>query len=293
VAVTYFQALELRDRIQVAQQNLANAREILRGLNLEQSAGVATALDVAQQETTVATLNAALPPLLLQLRQAVYALAVLIGKTPEAIDIDSGTLADLSTPPVAAGLPSELLTRRPDIAEAEAQLIAANADITVARAEMLPSIELTAYGGYESTALATLLNPAQRIYSLSAGLTQPIFHGGALLGQYEYSKARYTELVTTYHKTVISAFSNVESALVATQQTADQQQRQLEAVTKARQAYDYARTQLGAGTVNVLTVLNTENALFSAQDLLVQVQFSHLQALVDLYIALGGGWQRG
>ena len=293
VATTYFQALELRDRIEVAQRNLENGQKILKGFKLEQSAGTATGLDVAQQETAVALLNAALPPLLRQFRQTVYALAVLIGKTPESLDVDAGTLASLSSPSVVEGLPSQLLSRRPDVAEAEQQLIAANADITVARAALFPSIQLTASGGYESSALASLISPPNRVYALTAGLTQPIFHGGALRGQVAFNKARYTELLTTYHKTVITAFSNVEGALVAAQQTAEQQKRQQDAVNTARRAFEFAQTQMSAGTVNILTVLNTENALFSAQDQLVQVNYLRLQALVDLFTALGGGWRQG
>ncbi len=293
VATTYFQALELRDRIQVAQQNLENGQKILKGFQLEQSAGTATGLDVAQQETAVALLNAALPPLQQQFRQTVYALAVLIGKTPESIDVDAGTLTSLASPALVEGLPSQLLSRRPDVAEAEQQLIAANADITVARAALFPDIQLTAAGGYASSALASLVSPPNRVYSITAGLIQPIFHGGALRGQVAYSKARYTELLTTYHKTVITAFSNVEGALVATQQTAEQQKRQQEAVATARRAYEFAQAQMSAGTVNILTVLNTENALFSAQDQLVQVNYLRLQALVDLFTALGGGWHEG
>jgi NodT family efflux transporter outer membrane factor (OMF) lipoprotein len=293
VAGTYFQALELRDRIEVARHNLENGQSVLHGLKAEQAAGTATGLDVAQQDTTVALLNAAIPPLLEQFRQTVYALAVLLGRTPESLQIDAGTLTELAPPAVVEGLPSQLLSRRPDIAEAEQQLIAANADITVARAAFFPSIDLTASGGYESTALATLVNPYSRIYSIGAGLTQPIFHGGAIRGQYQYSQARYTELVSTYHKTVITAFSNVESALVAARQTSDQQLRQAEAVSKAQRAFEFAKAQMRAGIVNVLTVLNTENALFTAQDTLVQVQYAHLQALVDLFTALGGGWHQG
>jgi outer membrane protein, multidrug efflux system len=293
VAGTYFQALELRDRIEVARHNLDNGQSVLRGLKAEQSAGIATGLDVAQQETTVAVLNASIPPLLQQFRQTVYALAVLVGRTPESLEVEAGTLTELAPPAVVHGLPSQLLSRRPDIEEAEQQLIAANADITVARAAFFPSIDLTAIGGYESTALATLVNPYSRVYSIGAGLTQPIFHGGAIRGQYQYSQARYTELVSTYHKTVITAFSNVESALVATRQTSEQQERQAEAVSKAQRAFEFAKAQMRAGTVNVLTVLNTENALFTAQDTLVQVQYAHLQALVDLFTALGGGWHQG
>jgi outer membrane protein, multidrug efflux system len=293
VATTYFQALELRDRIQVAQQNLENGEKILKGFKAEQSAGTATGLDVAQQATTVALLNAALPPLLQQLRQTVHALAVLVGKTPESVDIDTGTLTNLSSPVIVQGLPSQLLSRRPDVAEAEQQLIAANADIGVARAALFPSIQLTASGGYESSALTSLVSPPNRVYALTAGLTQPIFHGGALRGQVDFSHARYTELLTTYHKTLLTAFSNVEDALVATQQTAEQQKRQQEAVATAKRAFEFAQMQLSAGIVNILTVLNTENALFSAQDQLAQVNYLRLQALVDLFTALGGGWQQG
>ena len=293
VATTYFQALELRDRLVVAHQNLENGDKILHGLTFEQEVGTATGLDVAQQATLVALLYAAIPPLEEQFKQTVYALAVLIGRTPESIDVNDGTLTALKAPPVVSGLPSKLLTRRPDIAEAEQQLIAANADITVARAELFPTIELTASGGYESGVLSSLVSPANRVYALSGGLTQPIFHGGALRGELAFTKARYTELATTYHKTVLTAFGNVEGALVAARQTADQQERQADAVAKARRAYEFAQIQMSAGTVNILTVLNTENALFSAQDTLVQVQYSHLQALVDLFTALGGGWHQG
>jgi outer membrane protein, multidrug efflux system len=293
VATAYLQALELRDRIQVAQQNLANGQKILKGFKAELSAGTATGLDVAQQETAVALLDAALPPLLQQFRQTVHALAVLIGKAPESVDVDAENLAGLSNPPIVEGLPSQLLSRRPDVAEAEQQLIAANADITVARAALFPDIQLTATGGYASSALTSLVSPPNQVYALAAGLTQPIFHGGALRGQVAFSKARYVELLTTYHKTVLTAFRNVEDALVAAQQSAEQQRRQQDAVTTARRAFEFAQTQMSAGTVNILTVLNTENALFSAQDQLVQVNYLHLQALVDLFTALGGGWQQG
>ncbi len=144
--------------------------------------GTATALDVAQQETTVSTLDAAIPPLQQQLRQTEDALAILLGRSPESLDATMGTLGDLAFPAVAPGLPSELLTRRPDVAEAEAQLISANADIVVARASFFPNIDLTATGGFASTALGGLFNPANGIFSFTAGLTQPIFEGGRCRG---------------------------------------------------------------------------------------------------------------
>ncbi|MDB5368346.1 MAG: transporter [Rhodospirillales bacterium] len=293
VATTYFQILELRDQIDTTSRNLNSAREILAALEAQDAAGTVTALDVAQQQTTVLTLEAQLPPLHQQLRQFTDALAILVGKTPQAVDVATGSLSDLSSPAVAPGLPSELLARRPDVAMAEAQLKAANADIKVARAAFLPSLQLTAQGGFESTALSSLFSPAGMMFSLAAGLAQPIFSGGKLEGQYQFSQAFYDELLADYRKSTISAFQDVEDALAATQQTIEQEKRQQAAVNSARRAYDAANAQLHAGTVNTLTVLNTESALFTAETTLAQVRFARLNAIVSLFKALGGGWQSG
>jgi outer membrane protein, multidrug efflux system len=292
VASTYFQVLELRDRLQVAQHNLSTAQETLGDLRTEAQIGTVTSLEVAQQATTVANLQAGVPPLQEQLLQTTNALAILVGKEPEAFNISPGSLADLAEPHVTPGLPAELLARRPDVASAEAQLRAANANIRVARAAFFPNIALTAQGGFASTALSSLANPTHRVFDVSAGLTQPIFQGGALTGQYRLTKAHYTELLADYHKAVISAFGNVEDALVAVRKTADQLQRQQQAVDVARDAYELSQAQLQAGTINSLTVLNTETALFAAQDALVQAKYSHVNALVTLFNALGGGWQQ-
>ncbi len=291
VATTFFQAIELRDRLNVAEQDLSTAQTILKDLALEETVGTVTALDVAQQATTVAVLNASIPPLRQQLRQTLDALAVLVGRMPQELPVPEGSLKALSEPRISAGLPSELLARRPDVAAAEANLKAANANIQAARAALFPSIDLTASGGFVSTALSSLISPANRVFALSGTLTQQIFQGGALVGGYRLSRARYSELLADYHKSVLSAFGNVQDALVAAQQSAEQLRRQQDAVEKARRAYEYTEMQLHAGTVNVLTVLNTQTALFNAEDNLVQVRFAHLQALVQLFGALGGGWQ--
>jgi NodT family efflux transporter outer membrane factor (OMF) lipoprotein len=292
VAMSYFEVLEFHDRLQVAQQNLENAQTILKDLEFEATVGTATALDVAQQATTVATVNASIPPLQQQLRQSIDALAILIGQPPEQLDPGEGSLDALTLPAVGAGLPSQLLARRPDVAEAEAQLMAANANIAAARAAFFPSFDLTATGGYESTALGSLLSPATRVFALSAAVDQTIFDNGTLGGQYQYSKGRYAELLSDYHKTVLSALGNVEDALIAVQQSAELQLRQQDAADKARRAFEFAQLQFQAGTTNVLTMLNTETALFSAQDALVQAKFAHMQALLELYQALGGGWRQ-
>jgi NodT family efflux transporter outer membrane factor (OMF) lipoprotein len=290
VATTYFGALEARDRLRLAEQNLVIAQRVLRGLTLEQSVGTATALDVAQETTAVATLSATIPPLRQQYAQSLDALAVLVGEAPEGLTLPETTLNELAEPDVQPGLPSELLARRPDVAEAEAELRAANANIVNARAAFFPTISLTAGGGYASGALGALLSPATRVYDLGLGITQPIFQGGALLGQYDYTQARYRELLADYHKTVISAFSNVEDALVALRETGEQLARQREATTSAERAFALSQSQFRAGIINILTLLNTQTAMFSAEDALLQVKDLRLQALINLYTALGGGW---
>lgn len=292
VANAYFTALELQEQLKVARDNLASADQTLKGLQIDESVGTTTSLDVAQQAAEVATLSASIPPLQQQLQQDIDALAILVGATPQSFKLPPGTLTRIAEPRPAQGLPSELLARRPDVAEAEAQLIAANADIQVARAAFFPTIDLTAAGGFESTALQTLLEPGSRIFSVAAGLTQPIFRGGAILGQYRYSKARYAELLADYHKVVISAFGNVEDSLIAVRETSDQLAREQNAVDTADRAYKLAQAQFHAGTINILTVLSTETALFTAQSTFAQVKLAHFQALVGLFNALGGGWQR-
>src|SRR3984957_13017178 len=293
VAMSYFEVLEFHDRLQVAKQNLENAQTILHDLEFEAQVGTATALDVAQQATTVATVNASIPPLRQQLRQSIDALAILLGEPPEQLEANDTSLDALTLPVISAGLPSQLLARRPDVAEAEEQLVEANANIAAARAAFFPSIDLTASGGFESAALGGMISPATRGFALSANVAQTIFDHGALVGQYQLNKARYTELLSDYHKTVLTALGNVEDALVGVEQTAEQELRQQDAADKARRAFEFAQLQFQAGTTNVLTMLNTETALFTAQDALVQGKFAHLQALLNLYQALGGGWHLG
>ena len=292
VASTYFQILALRDRIEVLRTNIDRSESVLSALRTENDVGAGSALDVAQQETTVAGLKAQEPPLRQQLQQNIDALAILLGKPPQLVQIGGKTLEGLAEPEVTPGIPSELLTRRPDVASAEAQLIAANANVKAARAAMLPSIQLTAEGGVISTALNTAFGPGGILYALTAGVTQPIFEAGKLSGQVDVNKGRYVELEQDYRKAVVSAFGDVEDSLVSVQQTALQVKLLQDEVDKAHHAYDIALQQLKVGTANLLTVLTIENTLFPAQDALVQAKVAHVQAIVGLYKALGGGWHQ-
>jgi outer membrane protein, multidrug efflux system len=290
VATTWFNALAFADRLAVARGNLAAAEQTLAVIRGRFDAGTATALDIAQQEALVAGERATIPNLANQMEQQVIALGILTGQPPERVSVRPNTLTKLALPPVASGLPSELLARRPDIASAEAQLVAQNFNITVARAAFFPSITLTGSAGYQAAALNRLVMPGGALAFLTAGLSLPIFDGGILLGQLEQAKGRYDELLADYRKAVVQAFTDVDTALTAWRFTTEQEALQVVAVAAAQRAADIARAQMAAGTVDITTVLTSETTLFADQDLLVQVRLARAQALLNLYNALGGGW---
>ena len=290
VATSYFDSLGLQDRLKVARANVANAENVLAAIRDRVRFGTATELDHAQQESIVAGLRAAVPPLEQQLRQNANTLAVLIGRLPEQVQIETGTLAGVTVPAVTPGLPSELLERRPDVRFAEAQLIGANADIGAAKAALFPSVKLTAEYGFESLALSTLLHSNSVLFSLAGNLAQPIFHGDALKGERDLKEARYEELLQNYRKAVVSAFSDVENANNASRKTAEEEQAQQAAVNTAKRAYDIAMAQFRAGLIDITTLLNTQKTLFGADDALAQARLGHIQAAVGLFKALGGGW---
>jgi NodT family efflux transporter outer membrane factor (OMF) lipoprotein len=292
VASTYFQALGLRDEIVVAENNLADAEHMLTGIQYEFEAGTVAELNISQQETVVNQLRATIPPLRQQLAQTLDALAILEGENPEDIKLAPGTLLDLAMPAVAPGLPAALLERRPDVDEAEANLIAANADIRVARAAFFPTVTLTGAGGLETLGAAAF-SPPTAISALAASVTAPIFEGGRLRGQLQYSKARYTELLDDYRESIISALGNVEDALAGVHQTGDQLTEETATVATARHSYEISEALFQGGTTDMVNVLTAEAALFTADSTLVQVRLAHAQALVSLFQALGGGWQGG
>ena len=290
VANAYFQVLGTQDRLRYARDNLAAANRVLNVIQQRLTVGTASALDLAQQQSVVNTQRATIPQLEQTLRQNTATLAVLIGRPPEFVRIRGGSMSNVAIPRVTPGLPSELLTRRPDVRAAEAQLASTNASVEAARAAFFPSIALTAQGGYQSAVLASLFRPEAAFYQLAAGLTQPIFDGGLLQGQLDLQKGRQEEFLQDYRKAVVQAFADVDSALVATQQLALRERLQGEVVASSRQAFQIAEQRLREGTVDLITVLNTQQTLFQAQDTLAQVRLARLQAIVSLFQALGGGW---
>ena len=289
-ANAYFQVLAAQDRLQVARNNVASAMRVLNLIQQRLQAGTASALDTAQQESLVNTQRATIPPLEQTLRLNRVTLAVLIGRSPENVKIRGGSLRRITYPRVTPGLPSELLAQRPDIREAEANLAAANANVANARAQFLPSVRLTGEGGYESAVLKLLLRPESVIYTAAASLTQPIFHGGQLLGNLDLQKGKQDELLQVYRKAVISGFGDVENALDDIRKTAEREKLLVEAVTSSRQAFDISEQRLREGTVDLVTVLQTQQTLYAAEDALAQARLAHVLAIVSLYQALGGGW---
>jgi NodT family efflux transporter outer membrane factor (OMF) lipoprotein len=290
VANTYFQILAAQDQLRVARRNLAAAERILTLIRQQFSGGTASQLDVSQQETQVATERAAIPPLEITLRQNIAALAVLVGRAPANFTVKGGTMTQIAIPRVTPGLPSELLNQRPDVRLAEAQLASSNFSVESARAAFFPQIQLTAQGGLQSAALASLFGPGAWFYTLSAGLTQPLFDGFLLESQLKLAKGVQLQNLQAYRKAVLSAFSDVEKALVALSQSILAERLDVEAVASARKAFEVSETQLRAGTVNLITVLQTQQTLLTNENILVQARLTKLLAASSLFQALGGGW---
>jgi outer membrane protein, multidrug efflux system len=293
VANTYFQVLAAQDQLRVTRRNLEAAERILSLIKKQFNGGTASQLDVSQQEALAATQRAAIPPLEVTLGQNIAALAVLVGRAPANFTVHGGSTSQIVVPRVTPGLPSELLYQRPDIRQAEATLAASNFSVESARAAFFPQIQLTGTTGFQSAALASLFTPGAWFYTLTASLTQPIFDGFLLESQLKQAKGVQLQNLQAYRKAVLSAFADVERALIALQKFTLQERLQLQVVAASQQAFDVAEKQLAGGTVNLITVLQAEQTLFTAENNLVTVRLSKLQAASSLFQALGGGWTPG
>lgn len=290
VATTYIGLLGVQRQEAIAGENLQRQRDVLAGLITQQQAGVIPLLDVAQQREITDQVAASLPTMAQQAEHLHTALALLLGVLPETLHLQPEVLDHLRMPAVASGLPSQLLLRRPDVQGAEAALKAANANIGVAQAAFFPSFNLTTSGGIESYALTHFTVPPLGIYSLAATVTQPIFEGGMLRGQLAFAKATYKEDLADYRKAALSAFDDVENALTDANQLAAQEAAQAEALQSARTGAQMAQDAFHGGSMTVLNVLAGEDALLYAEESQALSRTQHLQALVGLYSALGGGW---
>jgi multidrug efflux system outer membrane protein len=289
VASAWLLGQALRERAGIAQRNLDNARRVLALVESRSRAGAVSPLDLAQQRGLVAVQVRSVAALQQRARDAEAALAVLLGATSPVAAGQGLALDALQVPSIGAGAPSALLVRRPDIARAEAQLSAADANVLAARAALLPTVSLNASVGTGQGRFGRLFdNP---VYSLAAGLAAPIFDGGRLAGGRQLAQARREELLAAYRGAIAAAFADAETALNAVSATDAQAAAQAVELAEARRAAGLSESRYRAGAETLLTLLDAQRTLYVAQDLSVQLRMARLQARVSLYRAMGGGWQ--
>jgi len=291
VASRYMEVLALRSRLAIAHQQIDAINNILQVITLRVKAGADSHLDLMRERTQLESVQAQLPTLETQERLALFALAVLLGRPPENFDIDGKTLDNIAAPAVGAGLPADLLLRRPDVASAEADLAAAHANLDAARAAFLPQISLSSAGGFASTAIGTLLNGSNSGLSYGADLLQAIFDGGKLAGGRDLAEGVQKEALATYQGKVLNAYSDVEGALTQYANTRRSEEHLHNVIEAAREAFAISQLQYRQGAADLLNVLFAQQTLFSAQDQMVQVTLANREAAVHLFEALGGGWQ--
>jgi multidrug efflux system outer membrane protein len=291
VASAFFQVLALRDRLRLANENITIAQGVFKVVSARLDNGVASTLDLARQKSALLGQQAAILSLQLQERQTLYALAILVGKTPQEFLINGTSVLKLSVPEVGPGLPSSLLVRRPDLASAEAQLASANANVTVARAALLPSISLTGSAGLSSDSLHGLVSAPALAFSLGASLLQPLFNGGRLRAQVDIASSHERELVLLYRKAILAALAEVETALAAHKRLGDQARWLAQSQEQTTSALRMAKVRYREGADDLIVLLDAQRSLFQAQDQVVQIHQSRLQAALDLLKALGGGWR--
>jgi multidrug efflux system outer membrane protein len=294
VATSYFQVLSLRERIALARLNLEAAQGVLRFAEARYDAGSFGAAELAAQRAAVATSELVIPQLQQQEVEALGALALLVGRAPEGFTVTGDRLDTLAEPPLAAGLPSDLLQRRPDLIMTEYNLQAAHGDLIVARAALFPSLSLTASAGVANPAVNAAVNVlAGTGWSLTAGATlvQSVFDAGRRRAVIQEATAKQEELVASYHNSILSALLDVEKALAAIHYLELQKEPQQRNVDQSERAYQGTQMRFHEGTGEYLAVLESQRALFAAREQLSQYKLARLQALLGLCKALGGGWQ--
>jgi multidrug efflux system outer membrane protein len=287
----YLQIESIERRIQITEKSIGIYRRSLELTERRYNRGLTTILDVRQARRTLISTEAKLPTLRQDLGIKQHMLAILLGHYPK-------TKAPRSHPedyfkrlaPVPPGLPSELLTRRPDIRAAEASLKALNARVGVAHASRFPSIRLTGSFGYSSSELQDVFDPASELWNIALGITQPIFNGNKLRAAQRSAELRYEQGVIDYSKTVLRAFSEVEGALLTRQEQLTRRDKVLDYLMEARAAQEVAESRYQKGLTSYLNVLVSQQARYSAEESLVQVDLAILNNRVTLHRSLGGGW---
>ncbi|MBI3804551.1 MAG: efflux transporter outer membrane subunit [Nitrospirae bacterium] len=290
VAQSYFQLRELDLELEVTRRTIASFQDSLQLTQIRFQGGVASELDVRQAETALYTATSQIPLIEEQIAQQENALSLLLGQNPAPIARGLRLTEQKLPPRIPAGLPSQLLERRPDIRQSEQQLVAVYAAVGVAKAQLFPQIPLTGMGGYESAQLSDLLNAPALTWQLVLGLTAPLFNGGRLRGNLAAAKASQQEAQIAYEAAVQQAFADVENALIAYRKSTEQLRAQELLVSSSDAALRLATLQYTNGVSDYLTVLDSQRQLFNAQISQAQTQGVVLTSLVQLYAALGGGW---
>jgi len=291
VAGQYMNVLALRRRIAIAHENIASINSILDVIELREKSGSISHLAMAQETAQLEAVESQLPGLETAEKQSLYTLAVLLGEAPQGFDVKAQNMDGIAAPKVAPGLPADLLLRRPDVAQAEANLASAHADLDAARAAFFPAISLTGSGGFVSTAIGTLIQGSNFGYAYGLDLVQTIFDGGRLIGQKDLAKATQESFIAGYQSAALNAYADVETALVQVANSSRAEDHLSREVQAAREAFEIASLQYRQGAADLLTVLQTQQTLFQAEDQLAQSALANRQAIVHLFEALGGGWQ--
>ena len=291
VAASYFQLRALDLQLEISQRTLASRQESQLLTRTLSDGGAGTMLDVRQAEQLVAVAAENIPDLERRIQKQENYISTLLGNNPGPVARGMKLTEQPHLPEVPAGIPSRLLERRPDIRQAEAQLIAANAQIGVARAAYFPQITLTANSGFQSPALSSLFTGPAGLWSFGGGLLQPIFAGGRIRSGVRLSEARQQEMVLTYQQTIQQAFRGVSDSLVGYEKSHEFRQHQEELVAAAQDAARLSELRYRGGATNYLEVLTNETNAYAAELALTQAQLNELLELVEIYRNLGGGWE--
>jgi multidrug efflux system outer membrane protein len=295
VASDYFALLQLDLQLQITHETVSTQEDSVKLTKLRVDHGVATKLDVLQAQQVLDTANAQIPDLERQIGQEEDAISILLGNYPQAVPRGRPLVEQPLPPEVPPGLPSSLLERRPDIREAEQTLIAANAEIGVAKAQFFPQISLTGSGGGSfgrSSAFSSLMSSQIGIWSYGAQVSQPIFTGGALRGNLRLAESQHQQALIAYRQTIQRAFGDVSDALIGYEKLHQVRVRQEDTVADLQESVRLSNMRYKGGTTTYLEVLDGQRSLFSAELTLAQARGNEYQSLVQLYRALGGGWQQ-
>src|SRR5246127_5671684 len=292
VATAYFQLRALDSELEISQRTLASRQQSLKLTHVLESNGSGSGLDVSQAEQLVYTASETIPDLERQIQQQENVLSILLGENPQSIPRGHALTEQPAPQNVPAGLPSELLERRPDMREAEENVVAANAQIGVAKAAFFPSFSLTGTGGFESNALNRFLSQPSQTWYAAFSVSQPLFEGGRLRSGLKLARAQWQESVLSYQQTVQNALEQVSNSLVASQKDREFREQQELLTQAARQTNQLSEVLYKNGGSSYLQVLTSETNYFSAELNLVEAQLNERLALVQLYQSLGGGWQQ-